>query len=291
MLVYFSLQGIIQINIIVNTFLNNTHYLLIILLSSSQIMICLITYNNNIDTQIASKLLSTESAVAVKTIRNIIKNFPEFGVIDIFSEYPTKDIVMSIIALSRLQRAVYSTESALLPTTTTSNYDWFTFDDDNGGDTGGRVGIHLLKRAFQRSKDTLMGKTNNSYTYRNDNDLEIEQNLLSDLAHYSIFANVAYGWKMGLLGGRLHIGDLKTLLSRTGVKEAHVIDTNWKSKTHLPVCEEIKKVVLSLMNEKYCGFFFLCINHHVSNTYLCILCSCQLFLQSIHVGLLSCSRC
>ena len=35
--------------------------------------------------------------------------------------------------------------------------------------------------------------------------------------------------------GKLHIGDLATLLRKTGIQKHHVIATNWKSKTHLPV--------------------------------------------------------
>lgn len=38
-------------------------------------------------------------------IRKIIKQFKDHGVIDVFKEYPTKDIVVSIFALSKLQTA------------------------------------------------------------------------------------------------------------------------------------------------------------------------------------------
>jgi hypothetical protein len=55
--------------------------------------------------QVATRLLSAESAVAVKTIRRIIKQFKDHGVIDVFKDYPAKDVVMAIIALGKLQSA------------------------------------------------------------------------------------------------------------------------------------------------------------------------------------------
>ena len=57
--------------------------------------------------KIASRLLSAESAMAVKTVRKIIEEFPDHGVKDVFGLYPTKDVVASIIALLRLQSASY----------------------------------------------------------------------------------------------------------------------------------------------------------------------------------------
>ena len=48
----------------------------------------------------------------MQTIRKIINNFPEHGVVDVFSEYPTKDVVMAILALSRLQRAFYTVNTS-----------------------------------------------------------------------------------------------------------------------------------------------------------------------------------
>jgi hypothetical protein len=164
----------------------------------------------------------------------------------VFSEYPTKDVVVSILALSRLQRAVYTSGPK-------SNYNWpalFLEEDtffDNGRKRRGRR-RRRLKEIFQRHENI-----NESITFLdNDNNIDdedvgavnIEQGLLADLAHYAIFANAAYGWKMGLLGGKLHIGDLKTLLKRTGIEENNVIETNWKSKTHLPayfLVRDVKK--------------------------------------------------
>jgi len=59
--------------------------------------------------------------------------------------------------------------------------------------------------------------------------------LLGDLAHYAVFANAAYGWKGGLaLSGRLHLGDMNTLIARTGINEEDIVSAQWRSKTHRP---------------------------------------------------------
>ena len=44
-------------------------------------------------------------AKAVKNINDILNKFSDHGVVDLFQLYPSKDIVMSVLALSRLQRA------------------------------------------------------------------------------------------------------------------------------------------------------------------------------------------
>jgi hypothetical protein len=40
--------------------------------------------------------------MAMKTVRQIIEIFPDHGVIDVFSLYPTKDVIASMLAFSRL---------------------------------------------------------------------------------------------------------------------------------------------------------------------------------------------
>ena len=50
-----------------------------------------------------NKFVSSETAKALTTIRNIITKFPEYGVVDVFRMYSTKDIILSIVAFSRLQ--------------------------------------------------------------------------------------------------------------------------------------------------------------------------------------------
>jgi hypothetical protein len=52
------------------------------------------------------KFLSTETARALKTINRVLESFPEYGVVDLLGLYSPKDVILSIIALSRLQRVV-----------------------------------------------------------------------------------------------------------------------------------------------------------------------------------------
>mmetsp|Transcript_12159 Transcript_12159/g.22780 ORF Transcript_12159/g.22780 Transcript_12159/m.22780 type:complete len:357 (-) Transcript_12159:83-1153(-) len=63
---------------------------------------------------------------------------------------------------------------------------------------------------------------------------DYEYELLADLAHYATVAHCAYGWKFGLLSGRLHFGDKAMLQRKTGVQKSQIICAQWKSKTHLP---------------------------------------------------------
>ena len=129
--------------------------------------------------------MSEESSRAIKNIQSIIKRFPDHGVIDVFQLYTAKDVVLSAIALSRLQLA-------------------------------------SIKLDYKEGDDNTWVSP-------------IDQETLRDLVRYAVFANAAYGWKGGLaLSGRLHLGDLKTVLARTGVKEDQVIEANWRSRTHRP---------------------------------------------------------
>ena len=154
--------------------------------------------------------------MAMKTIRQIIENFPDHGVIDVFSLYPTKDVVASILALSRLQRAaLYGMDNLMV-------------------DEHSRGGIDFLSAALSlpTSSDS------------NGDIVENEPDLLEDLAHYAAYAHCAYGWKFGLLSGRLHLGDTRMLRRKTGVKKEHILRANWKSKTHLPahfLVQDVKK--------------------------------------------------
>lgn len=74
--------------------------------------------------------------------------------------------------------------------------------------------------------------------------------LLENLAHYAVFANVAYGWKMDLaFRRRLHLGgDLQALLRRTGVALEDVVAAEWESRTHRPgyyiVRDRVKKKIV-----------------------------------------------
>ncbi|KAL7530845.1 hypothetical protein ACHAXR_010145, partial [Thalassiosira sp. AJA248-18] len=58
--------------------------------------------------QIIQKMVSAETTTAVKTIHNIIEAFPDYGVVDLFGMYSPKDVIWSIVALSRLQHVLES---------------------------------------------------------------------------------------------------------------------------------------------------------------------------------------
>mmetsp|Transcript_23876 Transcript_23876/g.36106 ORF Transcript_23876/g.36106 Transcript_23876/m.36106 type:complete len:402 (+) Transcript_23876:553-1758(+) len=55
--------------------------------------------------QVTEKFLSSESVGAIKAIRKMITQLKEHGVVDIFRDYSTKDIVSSFLALFKLQQA------------------------------------------------------------------------------------------------------------------------------------------------------------------------------------------
>lgn len=165
----------------------------------------------------ATKLLSKESTKAMKAIQKIIDH-DDHGVVDVFALFPTRDLVASMLALSRLQRVV-EYHSASSPS------------------TSGNSCSSYYNSQINRMNGTI--------------DLYQENELLSDLAHYSRFAHAAYGWKFGLLSGRLHFSDKNMLVRKIGLPESDIICTSWKSKTHLPAYflvrdKDRKKIVLSI---------------------------------------------
>jgi len=125
--------------------------------------------NNDLD-EIADRFLSKESALAVKTIQQIIDNFPHHGVIDIFSLYPTREVLASIIALSRLQRAALYGAAQL---------------DQSASTSGGAIdflsaALSLPSNAYDTDKgDNREGS---------ECSVANERELLCDLAHYSAYA-------------------------------------------------------------------------------------------------------
>lgn len=56
-------------------------------------------------------MLSEESAIAIRTIRNILENAEDHGIVAIFDKYPPADIVASFYALHRLQRVTQQYEA------------------------------------------------------------------------------------------------------------------------------------------------------------------------------------
>ena len=60
--------------------------------------------------QVASKFITKETAQAIKNIQEIIRRFPDYGIVDVFQLYPAKDVIMSTVALSRLQNIVINSD-------------------------------------------------------------------------------------------------------------------------------------------------------------------------------------
>ncbi len=127
--------------------------------------------------------MSKESALAVKTIQQIIDNFPNHGVIDVFSQYPTRDILASIIALSRLQKAAIHGVAKL----------------DEYAHAKGRpmnVVFPAALSSYSIDKDLEMShsdsKVNNGW--QSEGSASYEKDLLQDLAHYSAYAHGKYAY-------------------------------------------------------------------------------------------------
>jgi pimeloyl-ACP methyl ester carboxylesterase len=56
-----------------------------------------------------------------------------------------------------------------------------------------------------------------------------------DLAYYSVYATLAYGWFLALVQGQWRGGgSLRTVLQRTGLNETHILDAVWQAETHRP---------------------------------------------------------
>jgi hypothetical protein len=148
------------------------------------------SFHNTHPHQLASLLLNPETVEAMKSIRGILSNFhDEHGVIDVFGKYKKQDVLVSIFALSRLQRTAIQHEQRL-----------------------------------SREADSRLIN------------MQTEPELLNDLAHYAVYANAAYGWKMDFATRlRIHTGgNLQALLRQTGIDADDVILAEWESKAHRP---------------------------------------------------------
>jgi len=187
---------------------------------------------------VVSKVCSEETHQALKTIQKILRQFSDHGVVDVFSMHSTKDILLSTLALSRLQYCYtytnkhYTTaEKESIPESIFSSIS--SWVDSHNGD------------GYDDIENEINGGTPLPRA-------AIDKDLLSDIAHYAVFANAAYGWKGGLaLTGKVHIGDLNSLLTKTGIDEKDVIAAQWHSKTHRPAFFLVrdlqrKKLVLSI---------------------------------------------
>jgi len=158
------------------------------------------------------KVLSSESYRAVKNIRIILK---DSGVVDVFAEYPAKDVAFSLLALSRLQH--FKSSANNLPKASGSG------------------------RSSHADLDTdTVTEVDNSVTSllsSSDNDDNMEEQLIHDLVHYAVFANASYGWMLGLLPDRFHWTKFAALSRKTGIQRHNIIAANWTAKTFLPVGE------------------------------------------------------
>jgi hypothetical protein len=140
------------------------------------------------------QFLSKETARRIKTIKRILVSFPDYGVVDLFGLYSPKEVVLSIVALSRLQHVLETRNNM-------SDND----DDD---------------------KDTLEKKKNET---------AIDNDILDELAHYCVFANVAYGWIPGVaFCGRFHFGNERALIRRTNIHQRDILMTHWHSRRNRP---------------------------------------------------------
>ena len=184
---------------------------------------------------VIDRFLSEESATAVRTIRHTLANLEDHhGVVDVFSLYSPKDILLSALALSRLQSAAEEYERRKLLGADESNVEY----------KRKKRSLLRLFRIFGRKEKERHVETTKSH--------DVEPELLEMIAHYAKFAVSAYGWKGRLaLGGRCHRGDVRALEARTGISRRDLIDANWRGRTHRPAYfivrdVERKTIVLSV---------------------------------------------
>ena len=134
----------------------------------------------------AHNFFSPETARAIKTIKQILAEFPDYGVVDLLGLYSPKEVILSILALSRLQHVI------------------------------------AIRQNKQDEEDRYEENS-------------IDNSTIHELAYYSTFANVAYGWKGSAFCGRMQLGNNnRALMRRTGIKHQDVLMTNWHSRAHRP---------------------------------------------------------
>ena len=154
-------------------------------------------------TQLADRLLSEESATAVKTIRTMLATMEDHGIVDVFSKYSPQDIAASLYALYRVQRGANHYQS-------------------------------LQELEQEKVQDNEEGEPQHQFTIHGPP--EDLMHVLDDLSHYVVYATAAYGWKMDLaFKGKIHMGNEQALMRKTGISKDDIIHLSLKSKTHLPV--------------------------------------------------------
>jgi pimeloyl-ACP methyl ester carboxylesterase len=158
--------------------------------------------------------MSSETVQASQTVRRIFASVRDHGVIDVFSKYPTQELLASVYALSRLQAAsqAYERRKYYLDQVEEEEDD----DDDD-------------VRYDEEEDHTLNSTTTTTTPYCKDTAL------LEELAYFLPFASAAYGWTMDLAtAGRLHFGDLEALLKKTSIRSEDVVTVNMESQANRP---------------------------------------------------------
>lgn len=147
-------------------------------------------------TQLAMRLFSRESVEAVKTIRSILQNF--------HNEHGVVDIF----------HRGYKTHDIIFSVYALSR-------------------LQSAAMVYEQQQQRRREESSPAFDSQND---PADRQLLQDLAHYVVYANAVYGWKMDLaLRLRLHVGgDIQALLRRTGVQPEDVVVAEWESRTHRP---------------------------------------------------------
>ena len=213
-------------------------------------------------TQLASKLFSPETLNAIHTIRDILTKFKSHhGVRDLFNDYPTKDVLLSFLALSRLQRysslyqqhyassasSISSSDmsSSSPPSTSSLSSCPTSVYSTSSSSSLSSTSMPMSLSTPSISSSSVSSPSHDNILHHIDNNIHhghghghghLTKELIDDLAHYSIFANAAYGWKLRLLlSGKFHYGNLRLLTDRiSSINTTHIVDMKWKAKTHRP---------------------------------------------------------
>jgi len=183
------------------------------LLCAKQLMLALACLLNII--QLSDRLLGDETASALKTIRTILENMEDHGIVDIFEKYSAKDIAASFYALYRLQGASKQYQS-----------------------------LYIDKHQYPPDLEHILEDLSHYVVYASGTQKlvslrrfdEMWNSIEPRLAHMPDLA-AAYGWKMDLaFKGKLHLGDEQALIRKTNIEAEDIIKLSLKSKAHLPVC-------------------------------------------------------
>eukprot|EP00804_Cyclotella_cryptica_P009082 CCRYP_003168-RB/>CCRYP_003168-RB protein AED:0.15 eAED:0.15 QI:21/0.71/0.37/1/0.85/0.75/8/0/938 len=182
------------------------------------------------------KFLSSETAQALGTIRNILESFPEYGVVDLFGLYSPKDVILSVIALSRLQRIcdVIQEDGKERKEEYSSSIDEQLINDLAHYVKFAHAAYGWKGRLLKLPDLTFLCSTVNRWFS----------------SHTVLNLSISQG--LAAFCGRFHLGgDNRALVKRTGIERRDILMTNWHSKTNRPAFfvardKERKTIVLSI---------------------------------------------